>query len=426
MAHLRCAPASDPNPLPPIATRHARRRRLFRCDTQSEIYKTIEQRPDECKASLALKPLEPADKPRRVKVTATLGPASWTEEMVPKMIAAGVNIFRMNCSHRRGGVFEEVYPRIRKHAAAMGADVMVLGDLQGPKFRNGELKDDTPVTLVKGSNIVIKLQDGDADLTRDEDGKVTVTMGPTIEQSALLKGLEPGMRLLFDDGVLEVKCLTKESDAACTCEVIYGGTLKAKKGINAPDLEIDCAALTTKDVEDAEYLLQLDPPVDLIAVSFVQKGADLQELIDIMDRLQVPKERRPKICPKIEKPQALTNLDDLIAKSGSLMVARGDLGVECGPEPVPFAQKYMIEKAKAKGLFVITATQMLESMIKNAVPTRAEANDVANAIFDGSDAVMLSGEAAIGDFPIEAVSIMASIAATADSQKALLNKPVKF
>ena len=124
--------------------------------------------------------------------------------------------------------------------------------------------------------------------------------------------------------------------------------------------------------------------------------------------------------------QALTNLDDLIAKSGSLMVARGDLGVECGPEPVPFAQKYMIEKAKAKGLFVITATQMLESMIKNAVPTRAEANDVANAIFDGSDAVMLSGEAAIGDFPIEAVSIMASIAATADSQKALLNKPVKF
>lgn len=382
----------------------------------SEIYKTIEQRPDECKASLALKPLEPADKPRRVKVTATLGPASWTEEMVPKMIAAGVNIFRMNCSHRRGGVFEEVYPRIRKHAAAMGADVMVLGDLQGPKFRNGELKDDTPVTLVKGSNIVIKLQDGDADLTRDEDGKVTVTMGPTIEQSALLKGLEPGMRLLFDDGVLEVKCLTKESDAACTCEVIYGGTLKAKKGINAPDLEIDCAALTTKDVEDAEYLLQLDPPVDLIAVSFVQKGADLQELIDIMDRLAVPAEKRPKICPKIEKPQALTNLDDIIAKSGALMVARGDLGVELGHQRVPLAQKLMIAQAKRAGLYpVINATQMMESMIKAPVPTRAEVADVFNAVCDGADSVMLSGEAATGDYPCETVKMMGEIIKEAEA-----------
>ena len=192
--------------------------------------------------------------------------------------------------------------------------------------------------------------------------------------------------------------------------------MKARQGVNVPDLEIDCAALTSKDVADAEYLLQLDPPVDYIAVSFAQKGQDLQELIDIMDRLKVPAEKRPKICPKIEKPQALTNLDDIIAKSGSLMVARGDLGVELGHQRVPLAQKLMIAQAKRAGLDpVINATQMMESMITNPVPTRAEVADVFNAVLDGADAVMLSGEAAVGKYPAETVMMMGSICKEAEA-----------
>jgi len=185
--------------------------------------------------------------------------------------------------------------------------------------------------------------------------------------------------------------------------------------VNVPDCEIDCAALTEKDIEDAEYLLQLDPPCEYICVSFAQKGQDLQELIDIMDRLSIPLEKRPKICPKIEKPQALSNIDGIIEKSQALMVARGDLGVELGLYRVPFAQKLLIARAKQAGLFVITATQMVESMIENPVPTRAEVSDLCNAVWDGTDAVMLSGEAASGKYPLEAVMAEASAAREAES-----------
>merc|ERR1719204_543871 len=209
--------------------------------------------------------------------------------------------------------------------------------------------------------------------------------------------------LLIEDGIMEVKVTEKVSDTELKIQVTRGGKLKARKGVNVPDVEIDCAALTEKDIEDAEFLLQLDPPVEYICVSFAQKEQDLQELIDIMDRMKVPQEKRPKICPKIEKPQALTNIDGIIAKSEALMVARGDLGVELGVNRVPFAQKLLITKAKQAGLFVITATQMVESMIEQPVPTRAEVSDLQNAVWDGTDAVMLSGEAASGKFPVQAV-----------------------
>merc|ERR1719330_1659952 len=218
-------------------------------------------------------------------------------------------------------------------------------------------------------------------------------MKNTLEQRALMKACQVGVILLIEDGLMEVKVTEKISETELKVQIVRGGTLKARKGVNVPDIQIDCAALTDKDVEDAEFLLQLDPPCEYICVSFAQKGQDLQELIDIMDRLKIPKEKRPKICPKIEKPQALTNIDGIIAKSEALMVARGDLGVELGLNRVPFAQKLLITKAKAAGLFVITATQMVESMIQNPVPTRAEVSDLANAVFDGTDAVMLSGEA---------------------------------
>lgn len=240
-------------------------------------------------------------------------------------------------------------------------------------------------------------------------------MKPTTEQNALLKAAKVGITLLIEDGLMAVEVIEKLSDTELKVKVTQGGKLKARKGVNVPDVEIDCAALTTKDIEDAEYLLSLEPPIEYIAVSFAQKGQDLQELIDIMDRMNVPKDKRPKICPKIEKPQALTNIDGIIAKSEALMVARGDLGVEMGVNRVPFAQKLLITKAKQAGLFVITATQMMESMIQNPVPTRAEVADVENAVWDGTDAVMLSGEAASGKYPLESVMAQASAAREAES-----------
>merc|ERR1740129_1974987 len=229
-----------------------------------------------------------------------------------------------------------------------------------------------------------------------------------------------GIDLLIEDGLMKVNVIEKLSDTELKVKVVQGGTLKARKGVNVPDVEIDCAALTETDIEDAEFLLQLDPPCEYICVSFAQKAQDLQELIDIMDRLSIPTEKRPKICPKIEKPQALTNIDGIIAKSQALMVARGDLGVELELERVPFAQKLLIARSKAAGLFVITATQMVESMITHPVPTRAEVSDLQNAVWDGTDAVMLSGEAASGKYTLESVRAEADAVLEAETTKHLL------
>ncbi|CAJ1402073.1 unnamed protein product [Effrenium voratum] len=363
------------------------------------------------------KPRELDDGKRKTKVVASLGPSSWSDEMIQKMILAGTDIFRLNCSHRRGGDFERVYPLIRKHSKELGVTVQCLGDLQGPKFRVGELAGD-PVELKNGDVLEFGICKDDADTIKP--GRIT--MKPTTEQNALVEACKVGTVLLIEDGLMEVKVTEKCSNTELKVEVLRGGKLKARKGVNVPDLEINCAALTSKDIEDAEFLLQLDPPIEYICVSFVQKGQDLQELIDIMDRLKIPAERRPKICPKIEKPQALTNIDGIIAKSQALMVARGDLGVELGLYRVPFAQKLLIARAKQAGLFVINATQVVESMIKNPVPTRAEVSDVCNAVWDGADAVMLSGEAASGDFPLEAVMAEASAAREAESVKHRLRR----
>merc|ERR1719262_448743 len=251
-----------------------------------------------------------------------------------------------------------------------------------------------------------------------------ITMKSTVEQRALIHACKPGVDLLIEDGIMQVTVTEKLSNTELKVKVVRGGKLKARKGVNVPDLEIDCAALTEKDIEDAEFLLQLDPPCEYICVSFAQKGQDLQELIDIMDRLNIPQEKRPKICPKIEKPQALTNIEGIIAKSQALMVARGDLGVELELERVPYAQKLLIKRAKEAGLFVITATQMVESMIEAPVPTRAEVCDLENAVWDGTDAVMLSGEAASGKFPCEAVRAEADAALEAETTRDLLKPQI--
>jgi len=346
---------------------------------------------------------------RQGQIVATLGPASSNLMMIQKLIAAGVNVFRLNSSHRRPGQFEELIPWIRETAVAAGRDVKILGDIQGPKFRCSLTVDDVPVPLTRGEVVEFGLAEHDADLTRT--GRITLT--PTTEQCALVHGVSPGMSLLLDDGLMEVRVTQRLSDVTVLAEVVVGGSLKSRKGINVPELQIDCSALTVKDREDAAYLLSMG--VDYIALSFAQKAADVQELIDLMDAHGVAPEARPAIIPKIEKPSALRNIDEILELSGGLMVARGDLGVELGLHRVPFAQKFLVRKANDAGKFCITATQMMESMITNAVPTRAEVSDVANAVFDGTDAVMLSGESAMGDDPIGVVQWMGRIIAEAEA-----------
>ena len=346
---------------------------------------------------------------RTGKIVATLGPASSNPEMIEKLVKAGVDVFRLNSSHRRPGQFEELIPCIRNAGQATGRDVKILGDIQGPKFRCSLTQDDEPVPLAKGEIVEFALAESDADVTRP--GRITLS--PTTEQTALVKGISPGMSLLLDDGFMEIGVVERVSETMCKCEVRIGGKLKSRKGINVPALQIDCSALTVKDREDAAYLLSMG--VDYIALSFAQKKEDIQELLDLMDAEGVPPDARPAIIPKIEKPAALKNIDEILELSGGLMVARGDLGVELGLHRVPFAQKFLIRKANAAGKFCITATQMMESMIENVVPTRAEVSDVANAIFDGTDAVMLSGESAMGVDPANVVQWMGQIISEAEA-----------
>jgi len=346
---------------------------------------------------------------RKGKIVATLGPASSTPEMIRKLIAAGVDVFRLNSSHRQPGQFEQLIPCIRNTAYELGREVKILGDIQGPKFRCSLTLEDKPVPLAKGEVVEFALQTHDDDATRP--GRITLR--PTTEQTALMRGLAPGMQLLLDDGFMEVTVVERLNDDAVLVQVVVGGKLKSRKGINVPELQIDCSALTVKDREDSKYLLSMG--VDYIALSFAQRKEDIQELLDLMDEEGVPFDRRPSIIPKIEKPAALKNIDEILALSGGMMVARGDLGVELGLHRVPFAQKFLIRKANEAGKFCICATQMMESMITNAVPTRAEVSDVANAIFDGTDAVMLSGESAMGEDPAGTVVWMGRIIAEAEA-----------
>jgi len=362
---------------------------------------------------LMVDPIERDFLSRNAKIVSTLGPASSSKEMIEKLVKAGVDVFRLNSSHRRPGQFEELIPWIRDAGKAAGRDVRILGDLQGPKFRCSMTVGDEPVPLPAGSTIEIALGTSEDDLTRA--GRVTLT--PTTEQTALVRGLAPGIKLLFDDGLMEVKVLARTSDDSVSAEVLIGGNLKSRKGINVPELQIDCSALTVKDSEDAEYLLGMLQPGDYIALSFAQKGSDIQELIDVMDRVGLAPENRPLIIPKIEKPAALRNIDEILALSDGLMVARGDMGVELGLHRVPMAQKFLIRKANAANKFCICATQMMESMITNAVPTRAEVSDVAGAVFDGADAVMTSGETAMGAHPERVVQWMGTIIAESEAHK---------
>ncbi len=336
---------------------------------------------------------------RRTKIVATIGPASQDENTIHRLIKAGVNVARLNLSHGTHQDHTVIYHRVRQAAQELHGSICILLDLQGPKIRIAKLPGDE-MLLVQGQQVT---------LTPDIS-----SLGPAeipVEFTELPQSVHPGERVLLDDGNLELRVNNIVRDRV-NAKVIVGGVLKSHKGISLPEAHLDISALTDKDLVDLEFGLQLG--VDAVALSFVRSEKDIASLRENINRITSGNLRIP-IIAKLERPEALDHLDQIMSATDGVMVARGDLGVEMAPEKVPIAQKRIIECANRHGRVVITATQMLESMIHNPRPTRAEASDVANAIFDGTDAVMLSGETAVGEYPVQAVNMMDKIICQAEA-----------
>ncbi len=334
---------------------------------------------------------------RRTKIVATLGPASSNEEMIKKLIEAGVNVFRLNFSHGKREFHKANVDLIRSESKRTGHPVAILQDLQGPKIRTATFAEGK-IELVVGAKFSLTCGD-------DSPGDKT-RVGTTYKN--LYNDVKPGDLLLLDDGRLSLKVLGVRDETIDT-EVVLGGILSNNKGINIPGADLSIPALTDKDVEDLLYGAELD--VDWVAMSFVRNRDDLLLARHYLARAG----SRAKLMAKIEKPSAVTRFDEILKEVDGIMVARGDLGVEMPPEKVPLIQKRLIKACVEAGKPVVTATQMLESMIQSPTPTRAEASDVANAIYDGTDAVMLSAETAVGQYPIEAVKMMDRIAHTVEA-----------
>jgi len=349
---------------------------------------------------------------RNSKIVATLGPASSSLDMLRKLVRVGVNIFRLNFSHAKPDYSNmvpliEALQQIKRENAGTPYVPAVLADLQGPKFRTGELKDHKEVTLVKGSTINLVT----SKIQTVGDGK-TITTG-TADADLCVRNLEVGQRVMINDGAIVLRVKERKSKEELKCEVLIGGVLSERKGINTPELTVPLPALTAKDKKDCKFVCE-GGFADFIALSFVQRKEDVEELKQLIS-ISLPEDaEQPKIICKIEKPQAIECIDSILEVTDGIMVARGDLGVECSLQKLPGYQKLLIHKANLSKKIVITATQMLESMITNAAPTRAEVSDVANACYDGTDAVMLSGESAVGNFPIEAVTMMSEICLEAE------------
>ncbi len=329
---------------------------------------------------------------RRTRLVATIGPATSTPERIAQLIAEGMDVARVNFSHGTYADHAASIRMLREAAAAAHRPLAILQDLQGPKIRTGKLIDKQPVELVAGQSFTITTQPIIGDALR---------VSTTYEM--LSNDVDVGDRILLSDGLIELQ-VKQVADTEVVCEVIHGGRLRESQGINLPEVNISAPALTEKDVEDLHFGLEHD--VDYIALSFVRHADDLRHAREYITRAG----KETPLIAKIERPEALKALPQILEVADALMVARGDLGVELSPQAVPIIQKQIIEAANRSGVPVITATQMLESMIQNPRPTRAEASDVANAIIDGSDAVMLSGETSIGAYPIEALSMMRQIA----------------
>ena len=340
---------------------------------------------------------------KNTKIIATIGPASRSKEMILKLHKAGANIFRMNFSHGSHEDHIKVIKWVRELNEEHNTNISLLQDLQGPKIRVNQITGDA-VEIIPGE--ILEIESGDF----DGDAKRISTTYKTIARD-----VKAGDPILIDDGNLELKVVSTDGTTV-KAEVIFGGKLKSRKGINLPSTAISEPSLTEKDKKD--LMFGIEQNVDWIALSFVRTATDIKELKDIIKA----KGKDIKVICKMEKPEAIENMDAIIEATDALMVARGDLGVEIDAARVPLIQKEMIAKCNKASKPVIVATQMLESMISNPRPTRAETNDVANAIIDGADVVMLSGESAAGDYPFEAVTSMANIIKNVESNYDVYHK----
>jgi pyruvate kinase len=338
---------------------------------------------------------------RRTKIVCTLGPASDSDATIEALLLAGMDVARLNFSHGTQETHAATLVRLRAAAERLGRPLAILQDLQGPKIRTGALAGGKPVTLRDSQRFTIT--------ARPIKGTVE---GVSTTYSAFPLDVKPSDRILLSDGAIELRALEINGQDTIT-EVVHGGVLAEHQGINLPGVAVSAPALTSKDRDDLAFGVR--QCVDYIALSFVRKPEDLEEAKRLVAE-QTPKgAQHIPVIAKLEKPEAIERLDEILAASDGVMVARGDLGVELPLEQVPLIQKRVIKAANARGIPVITATQMLESMISHVRPTRAEASDVANAILDGTDAVMLSGETAVGAYPVEVVRVMRRIAETADT-----------
>ncbi|SFZ90403.1 pyruvate kinase [Flaviramulus basaltis] len=329
---------------------------------------------------------------KKTKIVATLGPATSTKEVLKGMLDAGVNVFRINFSHADYKDVAERIKMIRELNEEHNFTAAILADLQGPKLRVGVMKEE--VVVNPGDEIIF------ATGKRFEGTKERVYM----TYDRFPQDAKPGERVLLDDGKLIFEVVSTDNKKEVLTKVIQGGPLKSKKGVNLPNTNISQPALTEKDIEDAIFAISLD--VDWFALSFVRHAEDLMELRDLIAKHS---EHKIPIIAKIEKPEAVENIDKIVAHCDGLMVARGDLGVEVPAEEVPLIQKQLVLRAKKARIPVIIATQMMETMISSLTPTRAEVNDVANSVMDGADAVMLSGETSVGKYPVQVIKQMADI-----------------
>lgn len=341
---------------------------------------------------------------KKTKIVATLGPASSGKDTLRQMMLAGLNVCRLNFSHGAYADHAACVTTIRELNEELGLNVAILADLQGPKIRTNDMENNG-VLLVVGSEIKVLVEKVVGNAERF-----------SINYPKLPQDVSVGERILLDDGKIMLEVLETNKTSEIRCKIIQGGILSSKKGVNFPNTKISLPSLTEKDQEDLEFAL--DQEVDWIGLSFVRSAKDI---IELKERI-AKRGAIAKVIAKIEKPEALENIDDIIEESDGLMVARGDLGVEIPFQNVPLIQKMLIKKCVRKAKPIIVATQMMESMITNMSPTRAEVNDVANAVLDGTDAVMLSGETSVGQYPVEVIKTMSNIIKEMETHGGIYNK----
>ena len=341
---------------------------------------------------------------KKTKIVATLGPASSDKETLREMFHAGLNVCRLNFSHGAYADHSAVIQTIRELNTETGLNVAILADLQGPKIRTNEMENNG-VELVNNSKVLIVTE------------KVVGTAQKfSINYAQLPQDVKPGERILLDDGKLALEVLSTNGKDEITAKVVHGGILSSKKGVNFPNTSISMPSLTEKDMADLQFAL--DQNVDWVGLSFVRSARDIIELKHIIAQRKC----KAKVIAKIEKPEAIEDIDAIVKESDGLMVARGDLGVEVPYQNVPIIQKMLIKKCMSHAKPIIVATQMMESMITNISPTRAEVNDVANAVLDGADAVMLSGETSVGKFPVDVIKTMSNIVTEMENFGGIYNK----